>query len=98
MSKYPFPVHFNAINWYPGHMAKGLREMKQRMRNVDMILEVRDARIPYSSMHPAFSTLFNTKDRLILLNKHDLADPSMSKVRLPFNMWKILIENVFLPQ
>ncbi|KAJ3366038.1 Mitochondrial GTPase [Allomyces javanicus] len=75
------PAHLRTINWFPGHMAKGLREMRNKMRQVDVIIEVRDARVPVSSMNPAFEAMLTraATDRYILLNKIDLADPNTTK-------------------
>ncbi|NLJ41863.1 MAG: ribosome biogenesis GTPase YlqF [Clostridiales bacterium] len=67
------------INWYPGHMAKSKRLMANSVRLVDMILEIRDARVPISSANPDFDDLFTHKYRMIILNKSDVADPTITK-------------------
>jgi ribosome biogenesis GTPase A len=67
------------INWYPGHMAKALRQMEESLKAVDFVIEVADARIPRSSRNPDFDALFKTKARVIVLNKADLADPARTK-------------------
>jgi ribosome biogenesis GTPase A len=67
------------INWYPGHMAKALRQMEESLKAVDFVIEVADARIPRSSRNPDFDALFRTKARVIVLNKSDLADPERTK-------------------
>ncbi|CDS06386.1 hypothetical protein LRAMOSA08914 [Lichtheimia ramosa] len=64
------------INWFPGHMAKGLRVISERLNAVDLVVEVRDARIPLSSVNPNFERVVGRKPRLIVYNKYDLADPS----------------------
>ena len=63
------------IQWYPGHMDKALREMRENLKLVDLILELVDARAPESSRNPELSSLGQGKQRMILLNKADLADP-----------------------
>lgn len=62
------------INWFPGHMAKTIREIKTRINMVDAIIDIRDARIVYSSSIPNIEKITNNKPRVILLNKCDLAD------------------------
>ena len=64
----------NFIHWYPGHIAKAEKKLKEQLGAVDVIIEVIDARLPESSMHPDIAKLVNNKPRLILLNKADLAD------------------------
>lgn len=68
------------INWYPGHMKKTKELLKENIKLVDLIIEVVDARIPYSSKNPDFDNLFRDKKRLIVLNKYDLADPGINKL------------------
>lgn len=63
------------IQWYPGHMAKTRRMIEENQKNVDIIIEVLDARIPYSSRNPEITKLTASKPSLILLNKASLADP-----------------------
>ena len=60
--------------WYPGHMSKAKRQMQEDIKLIDVIIELVDARIPYSSKNPDIDTLAKGKDRVILLNKADLAD------------------------
>ena len=62
------------INWFPGHMAKAKREIKENLKLVDVIIEIVDARIPRSSRNPEFEELVGDKLRVIVLNKSDLAD------------------------
>lgn len=61
------------IQWYPGHMTKAKRAMQEDIKLIDLIIEVVDARIPYSSRNPDIDELGKNKARLILLNKSDLA-------------------------
>ena len=62
-------------NWYPGHMAKALREIKKRLPMVDVVIEIRDARIPIVSGNPELWKTLDQKNRLTVLNKVNLADP-----------------------
>lgn len=62
------------IQWYPGHMAKARREIKEKLKMIDVVIELLDARIPLSSRNPIIDELTGEKPRLILLNKADLAD------------------------
>ncbi len=67
------------IQWYPGHMAKAKREISQMMKLVDLVIELKDARIPYSSTNPMISEIIGNKPRLILLNKSEMADKNITK-------------------
>ncbi len=67
------------INWYPGHMAKAKRELAESLKLIDVVVEIVDARAPAASRNPDFDDLFASKSRVVLLNKSDLADPSVSK-------------------
>lgn len=62
------------IQWYPGHMTKARRMMQEDMKLIDLVIELVDARIPYSSRNPDIDTLARGKSRVLLLNKADLAD------------------------
>lgn len=66
------------INWYPGHMTAAKRMMVENLKLIDVIIELRDARIPFSSANPDIEK-FN-KPRLVILNKADLADPIKTKL------------------
>jgi len=68
-----------AIQWYPGHMHKARKEIEEVMPQVDLVIEVLDARIPYSSENPMVSTLRGDKPCIKLLNKSDLADPETTQ-------------------
>lgn len=68
-----------AINWFPGHMRKTQREIKENLKLVDAVIEIRDARIPRSSANPDIDTLLQGKPRIILLNKSDLTDAKTTK-------------------
>ena len=64
-------------NWYPGHMAKALREVKKRLALVDIVLEIRDARVPLASGNRALDAEVGNKCKLIVLNKANLADATL---------------------
>ena len=62
------------IHWYPGHIAKAERQLKEKLNLVDVVIEVRDARIPLSSSYTNIKKLLGEKPRLLLLNKADLVE------------------------
>lgn len=66
------------IHWYPGHMTKAGRMISANISNVDAVCEILDARIPVASRNPDIDTLAAGKPRLVLLNRSDLADPTVS--------------------
>lgn len=68
-----------AIQWFPGHMHKARKEIKKVMSDIDVVIEVLDARIPFSSSNPMIQTLKGNKPCIKLLNKADLADPIIVK-------------------
>lgn len=68
-----------AINWFPGHMAKTRREIKENLKLVDAVIEMRDARAVRSSANPEIDELCELKPRIILLNKKDLAEDAITK-------------------
>lgn len=65
--------------WYPGHMTKARRQMTEDIKLIDLVIELVDARVPFSSRNPDIDDLGKNKARLILLNKADLADPHLTK-------------------
>lgn len=62
------------IQWFPGHMAKAKRQVEEKMKMVDVVLELLDARLPMSSRNPLIDRLVGQKPRLVLFTKTDLAD------------------------
>lgn len=70
------------INWYPGHMKKTRESIKKNLSLVDIVYELIDARIPFSSQNPVIDEILGNKPRLIILNKSDLADDEAN------NSWK----------
>jgi len=69
-------MHFQ---WYPGHMSKAKRQMQEDIKLIDVVIELVDARIPYSSKNPDIDNLAKNKSRIILLNKADMADPVVTE-------------------
>lgn len=72
------------IHWYPGHIAKAEKKLKELINLVDVVIEVLDARIPESSVYPDIKKLLGEKPRLIVLNKADLADETKLKEWIKF--------------
>ena len=72
------------INWFPGHMAKTRRQIKESLKLVDAVIELRDARIPLSSTNPELNELIGNKPKIILLNKADLADEAATAAWLAY--------------
>ena len=68
------------IQWYPGHMTKTRRQIEADLKNVDIVVEIIDARIPVSSRNPDIDAICADKPRLIVLNRADQADPTQNKV------------------
>ncbi|MFT7235647.1 MAG: ribosome biogenesis GTPase A [Methylophagaceae bacterium] len=68
-----------AINWYPGHMHKASKEMRQIMPQIDLMIEVLDARLPFSSENPMLAQLRGNKPCIKVLSKCDLADPVLTQ-------------------
>ncbi|HLS36529.1 MAG TPA: ribosome biogenesis GTPase YlqF [Bacillota bacterium] len=63
-----------SIQWYPGHMAKAKREVEENLKLVDIVIELRDARAPYSSENPMMQEIIHHKQKIIVCMKKDLAD------------------------
>lgn len=66
----------NMVQWYPGHIAKAEKELKEQLRAVDIVLEVRDGRIPMSTRHPQIPVWTSGKPRVIILNRRDMISDS----------------------
>ena len=71
-----------AIQWYPGHMHKAKKAIAERLKSVDMVIEVLDARMPASGENPLLGQLSAGKPKLKILNKQDLADPERTRIWL----------------
>lgn len=79
------------FNWYPGHMAKALREIKQKLKMIDVVLEIRDARVPLASGNSALDEGVGQKQKLIVFNKANLADPEKMQ------LWSEYFESKEIP-
>ncbi|MGL1955785.1 MAG: ribosome biogenesis GTPase YlqF [Colwellia sp.] len=73
-----------AINWFPGHMHKAQKEIKEILPQIDVVIEVCDARLPFSSENPMITEIRGDKPLIKILNKSDLADAKMTKVWLDY--------------
>ncbi|HHX76485.1 MAG TPA: ribosome biogenesis GTPase YlqF, partial [Acholeplasmataceae bacterium] len=62
------------VQWFPGHMFKSLREIREKIKLMDIVYILIDARVPYSSMNPEVLKIVGDKPTLLLFNKIDLAD------------------------
>lgn len=67
-----------AFQWYPGHMNKAKNQVQDRLKLVDVVIEIVDARLPLSSRNPMLDSIITNKKRVIILNKSDLADSKAS--------------------
>ena len=72
------------LNWFPGHMKKAQRLIEENLKLVDVVIELRDARIPAASANPMLAEIIAGKPRLIALNKSDLADPAETRAWLAY--------------
>ncbi len=77
-----------AINWYPGHMHKANKDMTEILPDVDLVIELLDCRLPYSSQNPAIAKLAQNKPCIKILSKSDLADPEITA------LWQDYFERV----
>lgn len=75
------------IQWFPGHMTRAKRQIQEKLKLIDLAIELVDARVPISSRNPMVDEILQGKPRLIILNKSDLADPKMNE------QWKQYFHN-----
>ena len=68
------------VQWFPGHMAKTRRLIKESLNLVDGVVEILDARVPYSSQNPELDSIVKNKPRIVLLNKCDVANPTATSM------------------
>ncbi|MGK5091196.1 ribosome biogenesis GTPase YlqF [Deltaproteobacteria bacterium TL4] len=80
-----------SINWYPGHMLKAKKELELILKRVDVVLEIRDARIPMTSINHDFEPFLQQKRRIVLFNKTGLADPQITQ------RWNTTLQNSSVP-
>ncbi len=71
-------IHTQKLHWYPGHMAKTRRLIQENLKLIDVVVEITDARIPFSGRNPNFDDIIKNKPRLIVMNKSDLADEKVT--------------------
>ena len=76
-----------SIQYFPGHMSKALRQVEAKLKYVDIVLELRDARIPHSSSNPKIEAIIKRKPRLILLTKASMAE--MDKTEMWINYFHV---------
>ncbi|KZE29703.1 ribosome biogenesis GTPase YlqF [Crenobacter luteus] len=69
-----------AIQWFPGHMNKAKKQVADRLKDIDVVIEMLDARLPASSANPMLAAMTRNKKALKVLNKQDLADPNRTRV------------------
>jgi len=72
------------IQWFPGHMAKARRQVTEKLKQIDVVIELLDARLPLSSRNPMIDEIVSGKPRLVLLNKADLADPEVTDLWMQY--------------
>lgn len=72
------------IQWFPGHMAKARREISEKIKWIDIVIELVDARAPRASKNPMFDEIINTKPRLIVMTKKDLADDALTNAWISY--------------
>lgn len=70
----------NTLQWYPGHMAKTRRLIEDNLKMIDVVVEILDARIPFSGRNPNFDDIIKSKPRLLVMNKADLADAERTRL------------------
>ena len=81
-------IDIPSLQWYPGHMRKAERLVKENLKLVDVVVELLDARIPMSSANPVLREIVGGKPRLIVLNKADLADETMTRAWVKYFAWQ----------
>lgn len=67
------------IQWFPGHMTKARRQIEEKLKLIDLVIELLDARVPLSSRNPMIDDILRNKPRLVVMNKADLADPKATE-------------------
>ena len=86
------------IQWFPGHMAKAQREIEEKIKLVDIVLELVDARIPLSSINPVFENILQNKKKIYIVTKTKMADPAINEKWLKYyndnNMPCLLIDSI----
>ena len=73
-----------AIQWFPGHMNRAKKDLQDLNSEIDVVIELLDARAPFSSCNPLIQNIIRHKRTIRILNKSDLADPAISSVWLTY--------------
>lgn len=81
----------NPIQWFPGHMAKAQREIEEKIKLVDIVLELIDARVPASSINPVFENILKNKHKIYIITKTKMANPTVNQ------KWKEYFDKNNLP-
>lgn len=81
----------HSINWYPGHMLRAKKQLIKQLKRIDIVLEMRDARIPITSINRDFEEIIQQKNRILLFNKSCLADLEITK------KWEAIFNNYKIP-
>ncbi len=83
----PADIHSTPLQWFPGHMAKAMQQLADRIRTINIVVEVRDARAPFSSANPMLESITSDKIRIIVFNKTDLCVKSTGNTKtLPIDV------------
>jgi len=76
-NKFPF-LYDSTINWFPGHMQKATKVMEETLPKISTVIEIRDARIPFSTANPSLQSVIQGKRRIVLLNHYDLCNKNIT--------------------
>ena len=82
--------HKTSINWYPGHMAKTKREIREKLNLIDVVYEVIDARMPLSSKIDDIDELIKNKKRILIMTKYDLCDEEATAEFIKYYEQKVI--------
>lgn len=85
--------NYDVIRWFPGHMAKSMGQMQSQLKNTDCVIEIHDARIPFSGRNPRFSDMIALRPHILLLNKFDLCNKGL-KGKVADKLHCMGVENV----
>lgn len=86
------------IQWFPGHMTRARRQIQDKLKLIDVVIELLDARLPVSSRNPMIDEILMDKPRMILLNKSDLADAKVTQEWIEYFKKKALQRSLWMLQ
>lgn len=86
------------IQWFPGHMTRARRQIQDKLKLIDVVIELLDARLPVSSRNPMIDEILLDKPRMILLNKSDLADAKVTQEWIEYFKKKELPPSLWMPR